>query len=67
MVIEKDGTPQGSVIRPVNLLNVMVNDLFQGVGTGAVSSLFADDEEFWKQGKERGEILGLFWKRCRQC
>ncbi len=44
------GTLQGSVISPV-LFNVIVNDMFDDVGDGFGRSLFVDDGEVWKRGR----------------
>lgn len=44
-----NGTPQRSVISPI-LLNIIVNDMFDGVGNGFERSLFADNKALWKRG-----------------
>ena len=46
----ENGTPQGSVIRPL-LSNIMINNVFSNVQPGIGKSLFADDCSLWKTGK----------------
>lgn len=59
-----NGTPQGSVISPV-LFNVMINDIFDQVGTGFGKSLFADDGAIWKRGRNIKYILRQVQKALR--
>lgn len=49
--------PQGSVINPV-FFNVMVNDMFQGVGLRVTCSLFADDGAHYEKDADSVEIGG---------
>lgn len=55
-VFVDNGTPQGSVISPV-LFNIMVNNMFDEVGSGFQKSLFADDGALWKRGRNTGYLL----------
>ena len=51
-----NGIPQGSVISPV-LFNIMINDIFSGIGGGFGRSLFADDGALWKRGRNVDYVL----------
>ena len=52
----KNSTPHGSVISPV-LFNIMINDIFSGIGGGFGRSLFADDGALWKRGRNVDYVL----------
>ncbi len=49
IAVTNNGTPQGSVCRPV-LFNIMMNYVFQNVKIDIGRSLYADDGAIWKRG-----------------
>ncbi|XDV47667.1 hypothetical protein PO909_017241 [Leuciscus waleckii] len=48
----ENGTPQGSVCRPI-LFNCMINDIFEDIAGGVSKSLFADDGALWVRGRNQ--------------
>lgn len=48
--VVENGTPQRSVISPA-LFSIMINDVFVNIPMDVESSLFADDGELWKRGR----------------
>lgn len=51
-----NGIPQGSAISPI-LFNIMINDIFENVGTGIGYALYADDGAIWKRGKNIRHVI----------
>ena len=39
------------------LFNIMINDIFSGIGGGFGRSLFADDGALWKRGRNVDYVL----------